>query len=177
MDEPYLGEIRSIAIPYAPRGWAFCNGQLMTVNSNQALFSLLGTTYGGDGRTTFALPDLRGRVPVGIGQLAGGSNYVLGQRGGQESVTLTQDQLGAHTHPVTGTIQAAAGNDDAAPSGDYPGGGNIAMYGTGSKGPAMGAITPGTTAAQGGSQPHDNRMPYLATNYVIAIQGIYPSRS
>ncbi|RYY14457.1 MAG: phage tail protein, partial [Cytophagaceae bacterium] len=115
MDSPYLGEIRSIAFGFAPKGWALCNGQLLAVNQNQALFSLLGTTYGGNGQTTFALPNLQGRVPVGTGQLPGGTTYTLGMMAGTESVSLQQGQLPPHTHAVTGTLQAGSGADDSSP--------------------------------------------------------------
>ncbi|MDB5268893.1 MAG: hypothetical protein JWP58_1933 [Hymenobacter sp.] len=179
MDEPYLGEIRAIAYDYAPKGWAFCAGQTLPINSNQALFSLLGTTYGGNGVTTFNLPNLQGRVPVGIGQLPGGGSYVLGQQGGNESVTLTQAQLPAHIHPITGTMKSGSAGEETGAPGDYPAPGTVSMYAAGTKNAIMGAANgiTGTTAAQGGSAPHDNRMPYLATYYVIALQGIFPSRA
>lgn len=177
MDEPYLGEIRAIAYNYAPRGWAFCNGQTLPVNQYQALFSLLGTTYGGNGTTTFNLPNLQGRVPVGTGQLPGGGSYALGQMGGAEGVTLTQAQIPAHIHQVTGTVQASTDKDDPLPAGDYPGGGGLPMYAAGPKdGTMSSAGISGNTANAGGSQPHDNRMPWVATYYVIALQGIFPSR-
>jgi microcystin-dependent protein len=178
MDEPYIGEIRAIAFNYAPRGWAFCNGQLLAINQNQALFSLLGTTYGGNGQTTFALPNLQSRVAVGAGQGPGLQNYVLGQQAGNETVTLTQDQMPAHTHSVTGTMQAGAGSDESGPGGNFPGGGVSRHYSTGPKNATLGPANAlkGQTATQGANQPHDNRQPYLATYFVIALQGIFPSR-
>jgi microcystin-dependent protein len=176
MDEAYIGEIRPVSFNFAPKNWALCNGQTMQINQNQALFALLGTTYGGNGVTTFNLPNLQSRVPVGVGQGPGLANYSLGQIGGQEGVTLNATQLGGHTHTITGTIQAAPGNDDASPAGSYPGGNGLGMYTSGSKNTTMGAVTPGTTDAQGGNGAHDNRMPYFALTYAICLNGYFPSR-
>lgn len=179
MDEPLLGEIRSIAINYAPKGWAFCSGQLLPINQNQALFSLLGTTYGGNGITTFGLPNLMGRVPVGAGQLAGGASYPLGQPAGSDSVSLLQSQMPSHTHTITGTMATSASGDDLSPVGGYPAGGGRAIYASGPKNTTLGPANSimGTTTQQGGNQPHDNHQPYLATYFVIALQGVFPSRS
>ena len=177
MDEPFIGEIRPIGLNYAPRGWAFCNGQLLPINQNQALFSLLGTTYGGNGVQTFALPDLRSRVPVGTGQGPGLSPYSLGQVGGVESVTLTTAQLPAHTHPVTGTMQAAELGDPSTPKGNFLAADANAQFGTGPANTTMGSAAQGTSGNTGGSQGHENRMPTLGLNYVIALQGLYPSRN
>jgi microcystin-dependent protein len=177
MDDPLLGEIRQIPFNYAPRGWAFCNGQLLPIAQYQALFSLLGTMYGGDGQTTFALPDLRGRVPVSNGQLPGGSSYTLGQTGGLDAVTLITTELPAHTHPVTGTMQTAAFGDPSSPQGNYLASDANAQFGAGPASATMGGTAQGTSANAGGSQPHENRQPLLALNYVISLQGAYPTRN
>lgn len=176
MDEPYIGEIRAIAFNYAPRGWALCNGQTLPINQNQALFSLLGVTYGGDGVTNFKLPDLRSRVPIGQGQGPGLTSYSLGQAGGAESVALTQAQLPAHVHTVTGTLQTGQERVETTPIGDYLAPGSLNQYSTGPKNTSMGAVS-GTTGTAGGGQPHDNRQPYIATYYVIAVEGYYPTRN
>jgi microcystin-dependent protein len=164
---PFLGEIRAISWNFAPKGWAFCNGQLLPINQNQALFSILGTTYGGDGRTTFALPDLRGKVPIHMG-----NGFTEGQAGGSENVTLTVNQSD-HTHGLKANATAdsftATGNFPAAPPQ-----GN-AMYGPP---PGGGSMDPTlVTTPAGGSQPHNNMQPYLTINYIIALQGIFPSRN
>jgi microcystin-dependent protein len=176
MDEPYLGEIRPIAISYAPKGWAFCTGQLLPIAQNQALFSLLGTTFGGNGQTTFGLPDLRGRIPVGTGALPGGNPYIQGQQGGQENVTLTTAQIPAHTHTVTGTLQTSDSPEADTPVNNFPAAFGRKQFTDGAANAPMATLA-GTTGSAGGSQPHSNRQPYLAINYVIALVGIYPSRS
>ncbi|AKF07713.1 phage tail protein [Sandaracinus amylolyticus] len=169
MAEPFLSEIRIMAFDYAPRGWAQCNGQILAINQNQALFSLLGTMYGGDGRTTFALPDLRGRVPVHVGP-----GFVQGQRGGEAAHTLTNHEIPAHTHALVARSEVAT---EIVPSA----GATLATsrgqpaYSTSTSAlvpMALGAIT--TT---GSSQPHENRQPYRVLTFCIALQGIYPSRS
>ena len=159
--DPLLGMIVLFAGNFAPRGWAFCNGQLLSIAQNTALFSILGTTYGGDGRTTFALPDLRGRVPLHAGASTGPglSHRELGERGGSESVALTGAQLPPHQH----TLQAAPeANGD-------PAGGILAAATDEKRGQTV-------TGVAGGGQPHDNMQPYLGLNYIIALQGIFPSR-
>ncbi|WP_151089230.1 phage tail protein [Hymenobacter baengnokdamensis] len=176
MDEPYIGEIRPIGINFAPKNWAFCNGQLLSINQNQALFSLLGTTFGGNGTTTFGLPDLRSRVPVGVGQGPGLQNYLQGQAGGTETVTLLTTQLPAHQHSITGTLQASSDQEDQEPTGNFLSVGDAKQYSAGPATVAMASIT-GTTANAGGNQPHENRSPALGLNYVIALNGVYPSRS
>ncbi len=171
MSDPILGEIRCFGFNFAPRGWAACDGQLLPINSNQALFALLGTTYGGDGRTTFALPDLRGRVGVGEGSGPGLSQYRSGQSGGEETVTLTVDQLAAHGHGVT----AMKGRGKArTPVGRF-----LAKVTRGKAyGPTGDVQMNGSMIAEtGGDQPHDNVQPYLALNYCIALQGVFPSRN
>ncbi|GAB2866384.1 phage tail protein [Hymenobacter ruber] len=178
MDEPYIGEIRPIAISYAPRGWAFCNGQLLPINQNQALFALLGTTFGGNGTTTFALPDLRSRMPVGAGALPGGGTYSQGQVAGTETVTLTQAQIPAHTHQVTGTLKTTDSPEGGNPAGFLPASDSTRKQFTdGAANAPMAAAVTGTTANAGASQGHENRMPYTGLNYVIALVGIFPSRA
>jgi microcystin-dependent protein len=180
MSEPFLGQIMLVGFNFAPQGWAFCNGQLMSISQNTALFSLLGTTYGGNGTTTFALPDLRGRAAVGFGQGPGLSNYDLGQSTGTETVTLTVGQIPAHSHLVAANAAAAT---VPSPSGAdlaqtvEPGSRNA--FNTYSTPPITAPVTldPATVQPSGGSQPHANIQPVLAMNYIIALQGIFPSRS
>lgn len=169
MSEPFLGEIRIFPYNFAPRGWAFCQGQILSIAQNTALFSLLGTTYGGNGQTTFALPDLRGRMPLGSGQGPGLSPYDLGQVSGTETVTLTTGQMPSHNHLASST-QAGAGS--TRPSGNVPSGGGA--YAGASDGTRM---NPAFIQNTGGSQPHENRQPCLVLNYCIALQGIFPSRN
>lgn len=178
--EAFIGTIILFAGNFAPRGWAFCQGQLLSINQNQALFSILGTTYGGDGRTTFALPDLRGRVPIGPGQGLGLSNHVLGERAGVESVTLTQTEMPTHSHWLGATTANGTTNK---PEGavlsvaqveverGVPRDGKI--YSTESTNVVMSQTAIQTT---GGSQPHTNMQPYLGLNYIICLQGIFPPR-
>lgn len=177
MADPFIGEIRMFGGNFAPSGWALCNGQLLSISQNSALFSILGTSFGGNGQTTFGLPDLRGRVPINQGQGLGLSSYDIGQQGGSEQVTLLQTQMPAHNHIVNATsdnatASAASANLLATPS---AGRGQNApqIYGTGT------AVTMGPTmiAPSGGSQPHENIQPYLCVTFIIALQGIYPSRS
>ena len=164
MAEPFLSEIRIMSFNFAPRGWAMCNGQFLPINQNQALFSLLGTTFGGNGQTTFALPDLRGRVPISVG-----SGFSLGQSGGQEFHTITQAEMPAHTHFVRGASNAA--NTNTA-SGSALLGTQASTYGGASNLTVMSAAAIGNV---GGSQPHENRQPFLTLNFCIALQGIFPS--
>jgi microcystin-dependent protein len=173
VSEPYLAEIRLVGFTYPPRGWAECNGQLLSIAQNQALFSLLGTTYGGDGRVTFALPDLRGRIPLHFGQGPGLSNYTQGQVGGEEAVTLNISQLPAHTH----TPPAANNNPgpDNSPQGEFWAASDQSdnIYAA----TANAAMAPGAIGNTGGSQPHPNIQPSLVLMFIIALQGIYPSRN
>jgi microcystin-dependent protein len=172
MSQPYVGQIRLVGFNFAPVDWAFCDGSLLDPNQYSALFALIGTTYGGNGVTNFALPDLRGRVPVHMGQ--GASPYVIGQQGGAESITLITDQIPSHPHQAlcsTGTATSASpvNNIWAADSGsDTP-------YQT--NGPAGVAMALNTIGPAGGSQPHENRQPYQCINYIIALFGIYPSQN
>jgi microcystin-dependent protein len=163
---PYLSEVKICAFNFAPQGWAFCNGQFLPINQNQALFSLLGTTYGGNGQTTFALPDLRSKTPIHVG-----AGFTQGQTGGQEFHTLTQNEMPTHVHPMSGisqdgTVQIANGNFLAAAGAQpYHGATNLV------------AMDPASITTVGGSQPHENRQPYLVLNFVIALQGVFPSRN
>jgi len=168
--DPFLGEIRIFGGNFAPNGWAFCDGSVLSIAQNTALFSLLGTTYGGNGTTTFALPDLRGRVAVGMGQGPGLSSYLEGQTGGAEHATLTAQQMPAHSHTVAAT-ETPSTND---PKGAVPAKPTDAkIYGAAPGGAAMNS---GMIGLSGGGQPISLLQPYLAVNYIIALQGIYPSR-
>jgi len=189
--EPFLSMIMLWPCNFAPVGWAFCAGQLLPIAQNSALFSLLGTTYGGNGTSTFALPDLRGRVPVGAGQGPGLSNYTLGEVSGTENVTLLINQMPAHAHTVSLTLSISASNAQA--TNNTPGANNslaaaydlgnansIAAYNTSAPNTPLnigGNSLNGNTGIAGGSQPHSNMQPFLSINYCIALQGIYPSRS
>lgn len=164
MAEPFLSELRVFSFNFAPRGWAQCNGQLLPINQNQALFSLLGTTYGGDGRTNFALPDLRGRVPIHVGD-----GHTLGEKSGAATVTLTSPQMPQHTHPLQATnAQASSPNVNN----NVLAKANTNIYGAAAN---LGAMRNGTVSNTGGGQPHENRQPYLVLNVCIALQGIFPS--
>jgi microcystin-dependent protein len=163
MATPFLGQVMMISWNYPPKGWAFCDGQLLAINQNQALFSILGTTYGGNGQTNFALPNLQGRVPIHMGP-----GFVEGQVGGAENVTLNISQIG-HGHPVSAT--ATASTNTAA--GNFPATAANNDYGT----TADTTMNPGIVSNAGGSQPHSNLQPFLVINYVIALQGIFPSQN
>lgn len=172
MSEPFLGEIRMVGFTFAPQGWALCNGQIMSISQNTALFSLLGTTYGGNGQTTFALPDLRGRVPVQAGQGPGLTNRTQGELSGEENHTLISTEMPAHNHVINGNNE---GSSTARPGGAVPGpAGNTNIYAAAPDGTSM---NPQMVGSAGGSQPHNNMQPYLVVNFIIATQGIYPSRS
>lgn len=168
--QPFIGQIKLFAGNFAPQGWMLCNGQLLPIAQYDALFNLIGTTYGGDGVTTFALPDLRGRVPIHVGQGPGLSGTVLGERGGSEVVTVTTSQLPQHTHLVS--VSAAPGTSES-PANGVPSEGpdGIPAYG----GAASGTLNPSTVAVSGGSQPHNNVKPYTVVNYIIAVEGIFPT--
>lgn len=173
MSEPFVGEIRMFAGNFAPRGWAFCDGQLLAVSQNDALFSLLGTIYGGDGRTTFGLPGLRGRTPIHAGHGPGLSNRSLGAKSGEENVTLITNQLPSHTHSIVATTDTG---DEAAPAGRRPSGGaGLNPYRDGAVSTQFG--TSGGASPNGDSQSHTNMMPTLVINFIIALVGIYPSRN
>jgi len=179
--EPMIGEIRIFAGNFAPRNWAFCDGQLLAISQNQALFSILGTTYGGDGRTTFALPDLRGRAPIGPGNGPGLSTYTLGERGGVETVTLTTNQIPSHNHLAQVSVSVGA-NTESATSGEAAnstlGEAGANVYNNKPADEKLGGVNASATIGNtGGNQSHENRQPYLAVYYIIAIQGVFPSRS
>ena len=168
MAQPFIGEIRMGGWNFNPRGWALCNGQLLDINSNQAMFSLLGTAFGGDGRTTFGLPDLRGRVPIHMGQGAGLTDRRLGSKGGSENVVLTTPQIPAHSH----LLQAHNGEgDDTSPTGRY-----LATAATDFYADAPNAQM-GATTNTGGGQQHNNMQPYQVVTFVIALVGLFPSRN
>ena len=166
MSEPFLSEIKLVSFNFPPKGWALCNGQLLPINQNQALFSLLGTTYGGNGQTNFALPNLRGRVPIHMG-----NGHTLGEAAGSTSVTINQQSMPTHLHFAqgsgnTGNTATAAGNV----LGVVPG----RVY---TDAAALTTLHPSSVSTIGGSQPHNNMMPYLVLNFIIALQGIFPSRN
>lgn len=169
MAQPYVGEIRMFGGNFAIAGWAFCDGSLLPISENTTLFQLIGTTYGGDGQSTFALPDLRGRVPVHQGTGPGLSSYVLAQTGGVESVTLTQNQMPTHAHTPMASNTGASDN----PANNF-----WANSTTGkpySAAPPAVQMNAGTITATGGSQPHDNMIPFLCVSYIISLFGIFPS--
>ncbi|HEU4612084.1 MAG TPA: tail fiber protein [Kofleriaceae bacterium] len=172
MSQPFIGEIRMVGFNFAPRGWAFCAGQLLPISQYDALFALIGTIYGGDGQSTFALPNMAGRLPVHQGQGPGLSNYVIGEAAGTESVALVAQQIPQHAHSV---IAASGGTRSASPSGNMLGSGEADVYTRGTAAPVN--MAPNAIAPSGGSQPHDNMQPYLCINFVIALEGIFPSRN
>ena len=179
MGTPYIGEIRIFGGNFAPQGWAFCDGSLIAISENDTLFALIGTTYGGDGQNTFALPSLQSRLPVHQGT-GGGATYVEGQAGGMESVTLNTSQLPGHNH----LVQAAAAGTAGTPSGTTIMSSQTEQSGFTSA-PAYAAYDPAKQVAMapqsigqtGGGQPHDNMIPYLAVNYIISLFGIFPSQN
>jgi microcystin-dependent protein len=175
MGQQYIGEVRIVAFPFAPKGWAQCNGQLMPINQNQPLFALLGTTYGGDGRSTFALPDFRGRTGMSSGSRTGSPPFVYGQPGGEEMHTLVTNELPLHNHTPVASTQ---GPNQASPSQNLWATGTTAnpvpQYATTPLNTAMAANAIGNNT---GGQGHDNRAPYLVLNFIIATTGIFPSRS
>jgi microcystin-dependent protein len=170
--DPYIGEIRMFAGNFAPRGWALCSGQLLSISQYTALFSILGTTYGGDGRVTFALPDLRGRAPVHAGQGPGLSNRNLGQSGGEESHVLTTNEIPSHTHQLRGDSSVAS-TDMPANSSPARNAGGIPSYGN----TADINMSPGAIQSTGAGQGHNNMQPYLTVNFIIALEGIFPPRN
>ena len=188
MSEPFIGQIQPYGFNFAPRGWALCDGQLLAISTNTALFSLLGTIYGGDGRTTFALPDLRGRAPIHMGNGPGLSTRKIGSKGGSEWVTLNYTQMPAHDHTGEATLSGKVKCNSAAGNADTPVGNSLATISRTNQysnaGPnadmADGTIDASgnlTTSSAGGSQPHNNMQPYLTINYCIALVGLFPSRS
>jgi microcystin-dependent protein len=169
MSEPFLSEIKIVSFGFPPKGWALCNGQLLPINQNQALFSLLGTTYGGDGRVNFGLPNLQGRVPLHFG-----GGFSLGQLGGEAAHTLNVSEMAAHNHPANGSSTAIT---SGSPSHDYWGDGtasSVNLYSNSSINLPMAGNAIGLT---GSGQAHENQSPYLVLNYIIALQGIFPSQN
>ena len=165
MAEPFLSEIRLFSFNFPPKGWAFCNGQLLPINQNQALFALLGTTYGGNGQTNFALPNLRGRVPI-----HSGSGHTLGEAAGSSAVTINQQSMPTHLHMLMANT-----NNGTTPQ---PNNALLSAYLNGYTQPTdLTTLMPQTVANVGGSQPHENRQPYLVVNFCIALQGIFPSQN
>ena len=176
MSEPFIGEIRMVGFNFAPKHWALCNGQLLAISANTALFSLLGTTYGGDGRVTFALPDLRGRVPIHAAAGPGLTPRILGEESGLESVTLLQPEMPSHNHSLVANSQAGGAvsptNGFIAVSVDSTGTENGAFAGNPNT-----ALNPQSIGVAGSTQPHPNMQPYLCVNFIIALYGIFPSRN
>lgn len=171
MSQPFIGSIKMFGGNFPPLGYAFCNGQLIPISENDALFALLGTTYGGDGQTTFALPDLRGRVPIHQGTPPGGPTFVIGQTVGTETVTLTANQLPAHTHSLgansgPGNVSGPAGAVWAQSAGTQNYGPNVDT-----------PMSANAVGIAGGSQPHENMQPYLAINFIISLYGVFPSQN
>jgi microcystin-dependent protein len=179
MSEPYVGEIRMAGFNFAPVGWALCNGQLLAISQNPVLFTLVGTTYGGDGQSTFALPNLQGRIPINQGQGPGLSPYVIGQLAGSETVALVAAQLPQHGHSLRANGDAAS---SANPTGDYLARARIPSLASGgvpvyAPAAAAAAMNDGAIAPSGASQPHDNMMPFQCVNFIIALEGIFPSQN
>jgi microcystin-dependent protein len=173
MADPFVAEIRVVGFNFAPLGWATCDGQLMPISQNTALFSLLGTTYGGDGKSTFALPDLQGRAPMHPGQGAGLSQRFLGEEGGTETVTLLQNEMPVHTHALSANALPASASLAAPTQGLGRSVGGSAYK---ASPPATAAMSPQAVGLTGGDSPHNNLMPYLTLNYIIALQGVFPAR-
>jgi microcystin-dependent protein len=171
LSEPFLAEVRIVGFNFAPRGWAFCDGQILPISQNQSLYSLLGTIYGGDGQTSFALPDLRGRVPIHVGRSNGGVDHREGQKGGEETHTLSANEMPQHTHALQATNSVGTGT---APQGTVLAEASLPVYESFGPGVQMGA---GSVGNAGGGQAHENMQPYLALNFIIALQGLFPSRN
>jgi len=171
MSTPYIGEVRLVGFNFAPVGWNFCNGSLMSIAEFSVLFDLIGTTYGGDGQNTFGLPNLQSRIPLHQGNNSFGTTYVIGETGGVEEVSLNLNQFPAHTHSAA--VAASAAATTTTPANNFPGPG-IEAYGSTAPTEAMAA---GMIAPVGGSQPHSNLQPYLALNWIIALYGVFPSQN
>lgn len=171
MSTSFVGEVRLVGYTFAPLNWAFCDARLLSIAEYPALYELIGTAYGGNGQTQFAVPDLRGRVPIHQGQLRGGSNYLIGQAGGVESVTLSPNQMPRHNHMFQCNPASSGGN--ASPANNTAGGGQQVYR----KAPPAASMHQGMLSSAGGSQPHENLQPFLAMNWVISLFGIFPSQS
>lgn len=172
MAQPYVGEIRMFAGNFAPAGWMFCEGQQLPISGNDTLFNLIGTTYGGDGQTTFALPDLRGRIPIHQGTGKTGTNYTLGEQAGVERVTLTVSQIPKHNHMMIG--QTKRGNTNS-PKDALWAKSTLQQFDTSTA--SLQAMHPSSISPAGGSQPHDNMMPYTTVSFIISLFGIFPSQT
>ena len=168
MGQPYVGEIRMFGGNFAPAGWMFCDGQLLPISEYETLFNLIGTTYGGDGQSTFALPDLRGRLPIHQG-----NGFILAETGGAEEITLTVQQIPTHSHPMLGTATAGGANPQGAVLGTSVA---IDIYREATPDPAN-AMAVNTVGSTGGSQPHTNFQPYLCVNFIISLFGVFPSQT
>jgi microcystin-dependent protein len=177
MGSPYIGEIRLFAGNFAPEGWAFCNGQLMAISQFETLFNLIGTTYGGDGQNTFALPDLQCRVPVHVGQGNGLPSYAIGQRGGVENVLLATSQIPAHTHKLSGATQGTSVSAVNRLLSTDPGGAIAPYFKPPLSNGRPGTMNANAISAFGGGTPHDNLQPFVVINYIISLFGIYPSQA
>lgn len=175
MSEPFISEIRMFGFNFAPRGWSFCNGQLLAISQNTALFSLIGTIYGGDGRTTFALPDLRGRSPINLGHGTGLSNRVIGSKSGSETVTLSVNQIPSHRHNVAANSAAATGSPP--PTNNFPAAFDTSIGVKIYHDSQNGTFNPGAVLPTGGSDAHNNLQPSLVVNFCIALVGLFPSRN
>jgi microcystin-dependent protein len=172
MAQPYVGEIRIFAGNFAPAGWMFCEGQTLPISQNETLFQLIGTTYGGDGQSTFRLPDLRGRLPLHMGNGSTGTTYTIGQTAGAESVTLTTQQIPAHSHPLLASLNNAGASS---PANNLTGQvGATQIY---REAAPTNPMSPVSVAPVGGSQPHDNRQPFLCLHFIISLFGIFPSQT
>lgn len=170
MSDQYLGEIRMFSGNYAPEGWLFCNGQILSIGAYTTLFGLIGSTFGGNGQSTFALPDLRSRVPLHLGtNLKSGTNYALAQRDGAESVTLVQSEMPAHTHTL---LTAPVAGTTTTPANGFCGISPVNQYATTTP---NGVMSPGMVSSVGGNDSHENRMPFFALNFIIATQGVFPA--
>jgi microcystin-dependent protein len=173
MSSPFIGEIRMFAGNFAPVGWAFCNGAIIPIDQNDALFNLIGTTYGGDGQTTFALPNLQSRVPVHVG-----SGFALGESGGAETVTLTTSQIPAHSHvPQASDVSTSPPNFPAPRNGSTGGVWAVSILNNYSSAAPGGNMDPAAIGSAGGSQPHDNMIPFLVINFILSLFGIFPSQT
>ena len=175
MSEPFLAEIKIVGFDFAPRGWAFCDGQILPINQNQSLYSLLGTTYGGDGRTSFALPDLRGRTPIHVGS-SNGVSHPLGQKTGEETHTLSTHEIPQHEHEARATSATVTSTDPEGKLLAVTSGGPFSIIPYGDRTSPQ-ALHGSTVANGGGGQGHNNMQPYLTLSYCIALQGLFPSRN
>jgi microcystin-dependent protein len=175
MPEPYVGEIRMFGGSFAPAGWAFCNGALMPISENETLFNLIGTTYGGDGQETFAVPDLQGRAPMHMGTGSDGITYQIGEKGGVESVTLTVQQIPSHTHAPQAS--SAAGNTPSPADAIWSAAGTGEQLYNDPPNPPTGAMRTNLISAAGGSQPHENMGPFLVITFIISLFGVFPSQT